>query len=146
MIKEFPTLAVLTAASGRLLTQPISEEDNGIGQLYAVLGWMTGDTVFTHQLGRFIEECRPWIHQWHPVIAELDVEISRRCELGEAEMKALQQDMLLKFGKTIQLRKIPRYAHSRRNPIDELVEMRGSPEGVTVLVADSVAEDQHEKS
>jgi len=38
--KEFPTLAVLTVTSGRLLTQPEKESDgNGTGQIYQVLGW-----------------------------------------------------------------------------------------------------------
>lgn len=64
MTKDFPTLAVLSITSGRLLTQPKdASEGNGIDQVYEVLEWMTDDLPFTYQLGRFVEECKPWIYQ-----------------------------------------------------------------------------------
>lgn len=135
MTKDFPTLAVLSVTSGRLLTQPKdANEGNGIGQMYDVLGWMTDDSPFTHQLGRFAEECKPWIHRWHPEIVEADAEIVRRCEAGE--VKEVQRDMLAKFGETIQLQKIPRDDHEFKNPFDELVAMRGTDEGIEIIAVD----------
>lgn len=128
MTKDFPTLAVLSVTSGRLITQPKDvNEGNGIGQMYEVLGWMTDDSPFTHQLGRFAEECKPWIHRWHPEITGADAEIVRRCEAGE--VKEVQRDMLELFGETIQLQKIPRDDHDVKNPIEELLEMKfgGNP-------------------
>lgn len=130
--KSFPTLAVLSVTSGRLLTQPQDEsEGNGIGQMYDVLGWMTDDSPFTHQLGRFAEECKPWIHRWHPEIKEADAEIDRLCDAGEVE-KA-QAIMLERFGEAIELQKIPRDDHDVKNPYDELVAMRGTDEGIVIV-------------
>lgn len=45
--KDFPTLAVLSVTSGRLLTQP-RRANNGIDQIYEVLEWMSDDQPFTH--------------------------------------------------------------------------------------------------
>ena len=81
MTKNFPTLAVLSVTSGRLLTQPKDTgEGNGIDQIYEVLGWMTNDLPFTHQLGRFAEECKLWIYQWHPEIIEADKMIEKQID------------------------------------------------------------------
>lgn len=114
--KDFPTLAVLSVTSGRLLTQP-SRANNGFDQIYEVLAWMTNDLPFTHQLGRFAEECKPWIYQWHPEIIKADKWIENklieRCETED--VKACQAEMLAKFGETITLQKIPQGYHNFKN-------------------------------
>lgn len=69
--KKFPLRDVLTVTTGRLLTKGKGKDDNGIGDLYKILGHMTGDDgVMTHQLGRFSEECKPWLLKWFPELAE----------------------------------------------------------------------------
>jgi hypothetical protein len=116
--KDFPTLAVLSVTSGRLLTHPRdASEGNGIDQIYEVLEWMTDDQPFTHQLGRFEVECKPWIYQWHPEIIEADKWIENKLiEKCEAEdVKACQTAMLAKFGETIALQKIPQGYHNFKN-------------------------------
>ena len=106
--------------------------------MYELLGWMTDDSPFTHQLGRFAEECRPWIHRWYPEIIEADAEIVRRCEAGE--VAEVQQDMLARFGETIELEKIPRDDHDTKHPIDELIAMRGTDEGIVMVSVDDGGE------
>lgn len=134
MKKAFPTLAVLTVISGRLLTQPRdASEGNGIGQIYELLGWMTDDSPFTHQLPRFSEECKPWILRWHPSLKQVDEEINRRCDAGE--VASMQQDMLQRFGNTIELQKIPRDDHEHKDAYDELVVMQGTDENIVILKA-----------
>lgn len=64
--KKFPLRVLLTVTTGRLLTEQKSEDDNGIGDLYDILGWMTDDSPMTHQLGRFAEECKPSLLKWFP--------------------------------------------------------------------------------
>ena len=112
MTKDFPTLAVLSVTSGRLLTQPKdANEGNGIDQMYEVLGWMTDDLLFTD------EECKQWIYQWHPEIIEADKLIENKLiERCEAEdVKACQTAMLAKFNETITLQKIPQSYHNFKN-------------------------------
>jgi len=120
--KDFPTLAVLSITSGRLLTQP-RRANNGFDQIYEVLEWMTDDQPFTHQLGRFaeecklVEECKQWIYQWHPEIIEADKWIENKliekCEVED--VKDCQAAMLAKFGEAITLQKIPQGYHNFKN-------------------------------
>src|SRR5688572_14476801 len=67
--KTFPLRVVLTVTTGRLLTEPKGERDNGISDVYQILGWMTNDEPFTHQLPRFCDECKPWLLRWFPELA-----------------------------------------------------------------------------
>lgn len=119
--KSFSTLAVLSITSGRLLTQRVNENDNGIDAMYEVVGWMTDDSPYTHQLPRFASECKPWILQWHPHLADVNEEIIRRCEEGDGE--GVQRDMVKRFGETIELQKIPSGVHTYMHPLDDLIEM-----------------------
>ena len=137
--KDFPTLAVLSVTSGRLLTQPKdANEGNSIDQIYEqiyeVLEWMSDDLPFMYQLGRFIEECKPWIYQWHPEIIEADKMIENKLtEKCEAEdVKACQTAMLAKFGETITLQKVPQGYHEIKNAIDELFEV-GGKNGIKIV-------------
>ena len=133
MTKDFPTLAVLSVTSGRLLTQP-RRANNGFDQIYEVLEWMTDDQPFTHQLGRFAEECKPWIYQWHPEIIEADKwienKLTEKCE--PEDVKACQAEMIAKFGETITLQKVPQSYHEIKNAIDELFEV-GEKNGIKIV-------------
>jgi hypothetical protein len=133
--KGFPTLAVLSVTSGRLLTQP-SRADNGFDQIYEVLEWMTDDQPFTHYCSwsHGIEDCKQWIYQWHPEIIKADKWIENKLiEKCEAEdVKDCQTAMLAKFGETITLQKIPQGYHEIENPIDELFEV-GKKNGIIIV-------------
>lgn len=119
--KDFPTLAVLSITSGRLLTQPKdASEGNGFDQIYEVLEWMTNDLPNCTNWGQFAVEaveCQQWIYQWHPEIIEADKWIENKLiEKCEAEdVKACQTAMLAKFGETITLQKIPQGYHNFKN-------------------------------
>ena len=69
MKKEFALRTILSVTTGRLLTESDKPNDNGIGKMYDLLSHMTGDSVWTHQLGRFAEECKPWPLRWFPELA-----------------------------------------------------------------------------
>lgn len=120
--RSFPTLAVLSVTSGRLLTEPKpGDGGNGIGQMYEVLEWLTGDAPFTHQLPRFAQECRPHIWEQHPRIKEADAVIEQLCAAGKsAECQLLMRGW---FGDFIELRKIPSGSHVAIDPVQELDAM-----------------------
>jgi alpha-L-fucosidase len=116
--KDFPTLAVLSVTSGRLLTQPKeASEGNGIDRIYEVLEWMSDNLPFTYQLVRFTEECKSWIYRQHPEIIKADKWIENKLiEKCEAEdVKDCQTAMLAKFGEVIALKKIPQGYHNFKN-------------------------------
>lgn len=131
--REFSTLTILSVTTGRLLTTPVGPRDNGIGQLYELLGWMTNDQPFTHQIPRFADECSPWLRRWFPDLAALDAEIDRECDAGNP--KPLTESLVSRFGATRMVARIPRDDHTVRNPLEELVEMRGSTDGIVLVVS-----------
>ena len=65
--KRFSLRTVLTVTTGRLLTAPTEDGGNGIGDLYEILGWITMESSpNTHQLGRFADECKPYLFRFFP--------------------------------------------------------------------------------
>jgi hypothetical protein len=64
--KTFSLRTVLTVTTGRLLTEPKGPNDNGIGDLYELLNWITGDNLFTHQLPRAGETAKPYLLKCFP--------------------------------------------------------------------------------
>ena len=118
--KDFPTLAVLSITSGRLLTQPKdASEGNGIDQIYEVLEWMSDDLPLRTNIEecKLVEECKQWIYQWHPEIIEADRwienKLTEKCEVED--VKDCQAAMLAKFGEAITLQKIPQGYHNFKN-------------------------------
>lgn len=137
--KRFSLRTLLSVTTGRLLTKGEGPRDNGIGDIYKLLGWMTSDEPFTHQLGRFGEECKPWLLRWFPELSQavnddLDLAMS-----GPAGKVAGVEQWLLDLQTIAGLRpeydvpRIPADDHERKDPIDELVAMRGTDEGIIVV-------------
>lgn len=143
--KQFDLGTVLTVTTGRLLTRSRGQDDNGIGDLYNILGWMTNDTPSTHQLGRFVKECKPWLLRWFPELAAVEHELSD-LRKGIAAVKAaghsgecgveswldrVQVDLGLKTAYDVP--RIPTDDHDRKNPYFELVAERGTDKNIIVV-------------
>ena len=138
--KQFDLGTVLSVTTGRLLTKS-KKNTNGIEDMYDLLGWMTNDQPFTHQLGRFAEECKPWLLRWFPELTEIDPDVVKMCEElhGSKEeivaaVDEIVQKMAVRIGKAkLDIPRIPADDHERKNPIQELIETRGSDEGIIVV-------------
>jgi hypothetical protein len=147
--KRFSLRVVLTVTTGRLLTKSKGPDDNGIADLYEILGWMTNDSPFTHQLGRFSNECKPWLLRWFPELMGVDdldlMFLSEICEsLGPEEgcnawLRDVARNRNLKDEYSVSM--IPRDDHTPRDPVAKLVEMVGDPKKVVVVVP-SAPEDR----
>ncbi len=137
---------MLTVTTGRLLTAPKSDDDNGISNLYDILGWMTNDEPYTHQLGRFMDECRPYLLRWFPELTTDSQDITKLNKLfadGEAKNESPQQAVemwlawMLETGVALKtsydVPRIPRDDHTVRDPRIELIEMRGSGKGIVEI-------------
>ena len=141
--KAFDVRTVMSVTTGRLVTKGDGPRDNGIGDMYKLLGWMTDDSPFTHQLDRFAEECKPWLYRWFPELekAESAESLAVLDELlGEpgADGDTVITTWLRRIGQerwSYDIPKIPRDDHTARDPVAELVEMRGGTEGVVRVVA-----------
>ena len=141
--KRFPLRDVLTVTTDRLLTASQGERDNGIGALYEILGWMTNDSPFTHQLRRFSEECKPWLLRWFPelspVLASLDsldhwIASAPTCpDEGVRMWLAELREMFPDIKEAYDIPRIPQDDHDHIHPYDELVRNRGTDEGIVLV-------------
>lgn len=151
--KTFPLRVILTVTTGRLLTEGKGPNDNGIGDLYEILGFMTNDSPMTHQLGRFAEECKPWLYRWFPELQKAEepkwlarfdtlIEDSKHHESETIEsaietwLKWIQEPGTLGLKSEYEIGTIPMDDHERKNPYDELVIERGTDEGIIPIVVD----------
>lgn len=136
-IRMFPLRVVLSVTTGRLLTKPQSENDNGISDLYDILGHMTSDQVWTHQLPRLGRECGPWLLRWYPQLAvasEWLGDLDERIWLDGAHsaIEAWLCEMEKRLGSKFAVGQIPPDDHDQIHPYDELVVMRGGDEWITL--------------
>ncbi len=130
--KRFSLRTILTVTTGRLLTKPRDDRDNGIDDLYKLLGWMTDDSPFTHQLGRFSDECKPVLMgmangDFVLVNAYLcDLDLLRHNKATAIEMWLAHIRLLIP---TLQDEyDVPKVSgHVETNPIEDLAAMMSAP-------------------
>jgi hypothetical protein len=140
---------LLTVTTDRLLTEP-KDGGNGSGDLYELLGWMTEDSPFTHQLGRFAEECKPWLFKFFPELApcgvssslaSLDRWLKADRTGGQEGIKMWLAELKLMFPSLKDNYDVPRIHvgdHKRVDPVTELVELRESKEGIFLVTPKGV--------
>ena len=128
----FDVRILLSVTTGRLLTHGRGRNDNGIADMYHLLRHMTGEFPFTHQLGRFAEECRPYLCDWFPELRMADESLGSLDDLlaacnnpDEAVEKWLQQllSCFPEIHATYDVPAIPAAAHVRTDAFLELAEM-----------------------
>ncbi len=144
----FSVRDVLTVTTGLMLCAPKGERDNGIRNLYAVLGHMTGDSPSTHQIGRFAGECKPWLLRWFPELAKVEAFLpdlktalagAEAGGFGRMKTENVVKGWLIRvqvdcgLEETYEVPQIPADDHERKDPYDELVAELGSDEGVMIV-------------
>lgn len=145
--KKFPVRVLLTVTTGCYLIEPNSRDNNGIGALYDVLEWMTGEAPFTHSLPRFANECKPHLmlrfrevggcsvgqsveslKRWIASDHTHDKQEGVRMWLAECRMlfPELKDEYEVPKGLALERHKIV-------DPVAELIELRESREGLIVV-------------
>jgi hypothetical protein len=109
--KTFPTFAVLSVVTGRLL--------GDIGGVYEVLNFMTGESLFTHQLPRVSREAEPVILALHP---ELAVAVAEAEQVNETNWSEWLAKWTARYGVTITVPTLTIAQHERIDLISELAE------------------------
>jgi hypothetical protein len=112
--KDFPTGDVISTATGFLVTR------NGIGGVYDVLNWMTGESVFTHQIPRISREARPVLLAAHPdlALAYEEAKLVTRDNWGR-----VLETWIDRYGETIAVPKFGTDEHKSIDPVSELARM-----------------------
>lgn len=106
--KEFPTADVLSTVTGRLM--------GDIGGVYAVLNWMTGESLFTHQLPRVSREMRPVMIAFRP---ELTAALKEADQVNRDNWREWLATWVARYGKTIA---VPKFTADEHEQIDALSE------------------------
>lgn len=113
MEKEFATADVLGTLTGVLL------RDGGIGGIYEVLNWMTGENLFTHQLPRVGREAVPVLLARHP---HLQSAIDEAEQVNGDNYMTWKETWENRYGPVIAVPKFTAATHEHIDPMSELVE------------------------
>ena len=109
--KEFATRDVLSTITGRLM--------GDIGGVYEVLNWMTGESVFTHQLPRIGREATPVLVAAHPALQQA---VDEAEQVTQENYQEWRQTWEGRYGLTIAVPKFGADTHERIDPMSELAE------------------------
>lgn len=113
MNRSFDLGDVLSITTGR----PVSPRH--MAGIYDILNFMTGESLFTHQLPRVIREAAPILLAQHPALAEIaepDFKSPDEVAPWLAAMKA-------RYGETLEIAPMGADQHERIDPLSELAEM-----------------------
>ena len=124
-MKKFHLGDVLSITTGRLVSP------RGIDGVYDILNHMTGDNLFTHQLPRASDECKPFLAKQFPQLAEINAS-----GVNPQNHKTWLAEQVAKYGEEFEVEPIPADAHEVKNPMVEAAEMMGGPEKVIAVVVD----------
>jgi hypothetical protein len=138
--KPFPLATVLTVTTGRLCC-PISD-------VYAILNHMTGDNLYTHQLPRAMDECRPWLLRAFPLLGTVDAAdlalLDAMLPQADTPDEAVAAWVYMMHERGLPdkyaVSPIPADDHERLDPVSELVAMMGK-ERVIVVKAKEEEDD-----
>ena len=92
--------------------------------VYDLLGYMTGESLFTHQLPRASRECEPVLLAQHPQLA--DVIVPDPWPEGDRKtvVYAWLDEQVAKYGETLPVVPLDPQDHTSIDPISELRMMR----------------------
>lgn len=128
-MRAFTLGAILSVTTGTLLAP-------SLGEVHELLDYMTGDTLWTHQLPRANAECRPELLRQHPQLADLTVPdlASPQDYLDWVATQATR------FGESLEVFPTPKN-HTRIDPLSELAMLRPDLSVVVIPIAQSPGVD-----
>lgn len=121
--REFDLGDILSITTDRLVSP------RHIDGVYDILNFMTGDNLFTHQLPRAQDECRPRLLEQHPALALVDA--SEVTPDNWREWLAAQK---VRLGETLSVQALASADHTRIHPLDEPNLNKLMAEGRVVVV------------
>lgn len=112
---------ILSITTGRLVSK------RGMEGVYEILNFMSGDSLYTHQLPRVSKECAPVILAKYPQLAEVDA-----IGLNPENHLAWLDKVCAEYGEEMLIEALPKHAHEFIDPMSELVEMVHPDKIITV--------------
>ena len=119
--RAFPATDVLGAITGRLI--------GDIGGVYEVCNYMTGESVYTHQLPRICREAQPVIVALHP---ELQAAVEESEQITRENWQTWRDLWIERYGPEIAVPRFDDADHERIDPLSELAQMT-HPDNIIVV-------------
>lgn len=95
--------------------------------VYDILNFMTGESLFTHQLPRVASEAEPVLLAQHPQLADADAS-----GVTPENHQAWLEAAVAKYGKELPVKPMTADDHERIDPLSELAE-KVHPDKIVVL-------------
>lgn len=111
--KDFPTLDALSAITGSLVSP------KGIGCVYEVLNFMTGENLYTHQLPRVSKEAQAFMCKRLPALVATCAEAK---QVTRENYRQWQATWLARHGETLTVARMGIEDHEPIDPLSELAE------------------------
>lgn len=118
---------ILSVTTGRLVSP------RRIEGVYDILNWMTGESLFTHQLPRACGECEGPLLAQHPDLAGVPVPESFD---GAEDVERWLAETVRAYGETREVAPLHEDDHTHINPLTELRAMAPHAEIIPVIVGD----------
>jgi len=110
--REFHLGDILSITTGRLVSP------RHVDGVYDLLNFMTGDNLYTHQLPRASDECKPYLLMEMPWLGEIDAS-----NVNSNNWQKWLKQQVEERGEYHEVRRIHQEDHEVIDPIDELRRM-----------------------
>jgi hypothetical protein len=122
--RQFHIGDVLSITGGRLVSR------DGYTGLQRALSHMAGEEIYTHQIGRVMDEAGPVILEKYPLLAG----IVTPKEIDESTVDAWLIEQASIYGEFLTLPRMTIEQHERIDPLSEVVEKK-HPDHVRTIIA-----------
>lgn len=119
--RTFDLGTVLSITTGKLLSN--------IDNVYEILDYMTGDSLFTHQLPRASRECEPIILRQYPQLKDIDAN-----SVNTENWKEFLDEQVSKYGNSFEIIPVGLFEHKFIDPITEAIDMMGGEDKVIPII------------
>jgi hypothetical protein len=123
--RDFHIGDILSVTTGRLVSP------RHVDGIYDILNYMTGDNLFTHQLPRGMDECKPALLSQHPQLADVEVPDDFG---GEQQVVEWLETQMAWLGRELPVAPLAAEDHTYMDPITELRKMAPHAEVIPIVV------------
>lgn len=125
--KVFHISDVLTITTGRLVS---TRKMDGV---YEILNFMTGESLYTHQLPRAMRECAPSLRAQYPLLADVELPENPADLTNIDKRHAWLTEQAKRLGSHMAIAPLPKRDPQYDTPIADAIEMMGDPTKVMVV-------------
>ena len=118
---KFSSGTVVSITTGVLVTD--------IQNLYSILDFMTGEKLFTHQLPRAADECKPYLLEQLPFLKDVSGK-----GINATNWEPWLKELTKKYGEEFEIQPLPKEKQNHQDPLTELEHMVGKEKIIVVTV------------